>query len=98
MTDWLDRLIPAGSSHAILVQVAELGLKLVLTVLGFVLLRWLAVRAISLLMLPLRRRAERQDETQASRLRTLEGLAASTITYVLLFLVVVTILGELGVN
>lgn len=98
MTDWLDRLIPPGSSHAILVQSAELGLKLVLTILGFVLLRWLAVRAISLLMLPLHRRAERQDETQASRLRTLEGLAASTVTYVLLFLVVVTMLGELGVN
>ncbi len=98
MTEWLDRLIPAGSSHAILVQAASLGLKLVLTIVGFVILRWLAVRAISLLMLPLRRRAEREEGSHAGRLRTLESLAVSTVTYTLLFLVVVTILGELGVN
>jgi small conductance mechanosensitive channel len=98
MTDWLDRLIPAGNYHAILVQGAEVGLKLILTFLAFVVLRWLAVRTISLLMLPLRRRAERENDTHLGRLRTLESLAVSAVTYVLLFLVVVTILGELGVN
>jgi moderate conductance mechanosensitive channel len=98
MTDWLDGLIPAGSSHAILVQTAEAGLKIVLTLLAFIVLRWLAVRAISLLMLPLRLRAEKQDESHAGRLRTLQSLAASAISYVLLFLAVVTVLGEIGVN
>ena len=98
MTDWLDRLIPAGATHALLVQSAEIGMKVVLTFLAFVILRWLAVRAISLLMLPLRRRAEREDDSHAGRLRTLESLAVSSVTYVLLFLVVVTILGELGIN
>ncbi|HEU4754712.1 MAG TPA: mechanosensitive ion channel family protein, partial [Armatimonadota bacterium] len=64
----------------------------------FLLFRWLAVRALNAVMRPLLARAGRESDTGAARLKTLHGLAGSAVTYVLLFVAVVTLLGQVGIN
>lgn len=73
-------------------------MKVLAAVFLFVAARWLALRAMSAVMRPLLGRAQREGETSLARLRTLEGLARSSITYVLLFVTVVTLLSHFSVN
>lgn len=98
MEEWLDRLIPPGSWHAGLVEGTRIALACALGVLTFVVLRWMVVRTLVAVTSRLQERLGREDATGTARLRTLEGLARSLTTYILLFLVVVTVLGQLGVN
>jgi moderate conductance mechanosensitive channel len=69
-----------------------------LTLFLFLAFRWLALRALAALMLPLAARARRESAASLGRLQTLEGLARSWITYVLLFLATVTLLNQVGIN
>lgn len=98
MRDWLNRTLPAGPWHLWLVDSVNAAAAVVLAALMYFLLRWVLLRAVQTLMLPLLARAEREGETSAARLRTLQGLALSSITYTLLFVAVVTLLGQAGVN
>lgn len=98
MEQWLERIIPAGPWHAGLVAGAEAGLTVVIGLLIYLLLRWVALRALAAVMNPLLARASREGETNVARLRTLEGLARSSVTYLILFMALVTVLSQLGVN
>jgi small conductance mechanosensitive channel len=98
MRDWLDRVAPTGEWHSWVVTAGEAGLKVLAAVLLFFAARWLSLRAMSAVMRPLLSRAQREGETSLARLRTLEGLARSSITYVLLFVTVVTLLSHFSVN
>jgi len=98
MRTWFDRILTAGSIHPSLIFAVEGLLKAALAVLLFVVLRWVAVRGLRAVMRPLIARAGREGETHVTRLRTLEGLARSILTYTLLFLLAVTVLGQWGVN
>jgi small conductance mechanosensitive channel len=98
MREFLEKTIPFGALHTWVVEGVETALKLLLAVLLFAVARWLAVKAVGVVMLPLKARAHHEDESGTMRLRTLEGLAKSSITYVLLFLVTVTFLGQVGIN
>jgi small-conductance mechanosensitive channel len=64
----------------------------------YVALRWIALRTIVAVMRRLEARVSHEETTGAARLRTLEGLVCSLATYLILFLVAVTVLGQLGVN
>jgi small conductance mechanosensitive channel len=98
MRDWLDRIIPSGVWHTGLVSAADLSWKVLLTLALFLAFRWLALRALTAVMLPLAGRARRENGASLARLQTLEGLARSWITYLLLFLAAVTLLNQVGVN
>lgn len=98
MLEWLDRAIPQGPVHAWLVDLANAGLKALFTLVLFLVVRWLALRAISGLMFPLLARAQREGESSLGRLQTLEGITRSAVTYTLLFLALVTLVSQLGVN
>jgi small-conductance mechanosensitive channel len=98
MRDWLDRLIPSGPWHAWLVSAADFSWKVLLTLVLFLVFRWVALRALGALMLPLAARARRENGASLARLQTLDGLARSWITYVLLFLATVTLLNQVGIN
>lgn len=98
MNGWLDNIIPQGSWHHSLVETARAGLTLVVGIAVYVALRWIAVRTLVAVMRRLEARLSHDEPTGAARLRTLEGLACSLATYLILFLVAVTVLGQLGVN
>lgn len=98
MRDWLENAISAGPWHARAVDASEAALKVLLAVFLFFLVRWLALRSIDAVMGPLQARARREGDTSLARLRTLEGLARSSITYVLLFVTGVTLLSHFNVN
>jgi small-conductance mechanosensitive channel len=87
-----------GISREWVFIVGQNAARVALTLLLFLALRWVCVRALQTLMRPLLSRAEREGATHLARLRTLQGLAGSSITYTLLFLTLVTVLGVLGVN
>ena len=91
MEKWLDRLVPGGPWHDGLVEGARAGFTLLLGLVVYLALRWGVLRAMDALFRPLLARATREGETHVARLRTLEGLARSLATYVLLFLMVVTV-------
>lgn len=97
MKKWLETTIGGGPWHAWAVETVEAGYKVLLATLLFLIARWLILRTIQAVMLPLLARAEREGESHVFRLRTLEGLARSTTTYALLFLTVVTLLNSVGV-
>jgi len=73
-------------------------LKAAPTLLLFFVVRGLALRAVSALVRPLLARAEKDDRSAASRIRTLESLIRSTIHYSLVFLGAITLLAILGVD
>ncbi|MCC2672383.1 MAG: Small-conductance mechanosensitive channel [Armatimonadetes bacterium] len=98
MHEWLEKVIPRGPWHAWAVEGSEAALKVLLAVWLFIGLRWTVLRAIDTVMRPLLARAQREGETSTARLRTLEGLARSSITYVLLFVTGVTLLSHFDVN
>lgn len=98
MERWLDRWVPGGPWHDSLVEGARAGLTLLLGLAVYLALRWGVLRAMDALFRPLLARATREGETHVARLRTLEGLARSLATYVLLFLTAVTVLSQLGIN
>ncbi len=98
MHEWLDRLIPRGDWHAALVDVIATVGAILGAVLVFVIIRHLLLRGFKLLLSPLRQRAAREGESSTARLRTLEDIGRSAISSTLLFFVVVSILGELGIN
>lgn len=97
MKKWLETMIGGGPWHAWAVETVEAGYKVLLATLLFLVARWLILRTIQAVMLPLLARAQREGESHVFRLRTLEGLARSTTTYALLFLTVVTLLNSVGV-
>jgi len=98
MRDWLDQVLPAGPWHASLVGALWAAVTVAVALVALVIVRWAALRSLSALLAPLYARAGRESETGVARLRTLEGLARNTIHYVLLFLTLVTVLGQMGVN
>jgi small conductance mechanosensitive channel len=98
MREWLENTIPRGLWHSWAVEGSEAALKVLLAIWLFVVLRWIVLRAIDTVMRPLLARAQREGETSTARLRTLEGLARSSITYVLLFVTGVTLLSHFDVN
>ena len=98
MGDWLDNNIPRGPWHLWAVEASEAALRVLVAILLFVVTRWIALRAIDTVMGPLLARSHREGETSTARLRTLEGLGRSAITYVLLFVTAVTLLSNFGVN
>jgi len=98
MREWLDRIVPTGDWHTWAVAGAESLVKILAAVVLFFGVRWLALRAIAAVMRPLLARAQREGDTSLARLRTLEGLARSSITYALLFVTVVTLLSHFSVN
>lgn len=98
MEKWLDRLIPGGTWHGSLVEGTRVALTCVFGLLVYLVLRWAVLRALLVVTRRLEDRLAREDATGAARLRTLEGLACSLATYILLFIVVVTVLGQLGIN
>ena len=98
MRRWLDQILPAGSWHGWMVDVAEGGLKIAIAVIVFLVLRRLVLRALQSVLLPILTRASGEDLTAVSRLKTLEGLARSSATYILLFGVVVTLLQSFNIQ
>ena len=98
MSEWLERVIPKGPLHTWLVDGARVGGRIVLALLLFVLFRWLVVRGIRLLLRPLLSRTDYEEAPNYSRLRTLVSLAESAATYALLFVLVVSLLSDIGIN
>ena len=98
MRSWFERLIPAGSVHDTLVELATLGAHALGIVLLYLVLRWLLLRGLTIVLTPIRAREETIQGSSASRVQTLQGLARSAITYLLLFFAAMMLLGELGVN
>lgn len=97
MKRWLESIIGGGPWHAWAVEAGEAAYKMLFAAVLFLLARWMLLRAIQAVLRPLLARAEREGQSHVARLLTLEGLARSTTTYVLLFLTVVTLLNSLGV-
>ena len=98
MRRWLDQIIPSGSWHGWLVDISDGSLKILIAVVVFLVLRRLALRGLQSILLPLLTRASGEDLTAVSRVKTLEGLARSSTTYVLLFLVLVTLLQSFNIQ
>lgn len=98
MRGWLQHLFPPGSPQAVLADVVEVPLKIVLIVGVYFVARWLAGRALDAVLVSLAARARAEGEASVTRIRTLELLARSAIRYALLFVVAVTLLSELGIN
>ena len=98
MRRWLDQILPTGSWHGWMVDVAEGGLKIAIAIIVFLVLRRLVLRALESVLLPILTRASGEDPTAVSRLKTLEGLARSSATYILLFGVVVTLLQSFNIQ
>jgi small conductance mechanosensitive channel len=98
MRAWLERLIPTGPVHDSLTELAMFGLNTLGIIVLYVVLRWLLLRGLTVLLAPIQAREGSRQGNGASRVSTLEGLARSAITYVLLFFAAVMLLGGLGVN
>jgi moderate conductance mechanosensitive channel len=98
MRDWLKNTIPGGVWHNWLVDGAEASVKIVLVILLFFVARWLAFRALKIVMLPLLGRAEREGPSSVARMHTLSGLARSWIGFIVFFLAAMTVLSQLGFN
>jgi small-conductance mechanosensitive channel len=98
MRSWFDRILPPGPLHDWLVEAAWAGAAAAIAALLLLVVRWIAMRALSALLLPLYHRAGKESESSVGRLRTLEGLARNLIHYSLLFVALVTVLGQVGVN
>ena len=98
MNKWFERIIAPGPWHDGLVEGAQAGFTVLIGILVYVVVRWVCVRAVGAVMRPLVQRASGEGATSVARLRTLEGLARSAITYLLLFMTLVTVLSQLGVN
>ena len=98
MSDWIAHAPTALVLPAWVLEASRTAGDAVLAVVLFLLLRWIGVRALSAVLLPLQTRARHEGETSIARLETRKGLAASSLTYILLFLAVVTLLGQLGVH
>ncbi len=97
MRDWLSRLLPAGRWHDPLVDLTDTAFHCVLILLVFAVVRWILLRSLRLVLRPFMARAER-DGGNLSRFRTLEGLARSVISYLLLFIAAISILDQVGIN
>src|SRR5256885_865836 len=82
----------------LLIHAIQTAAQAALVVLLFFLLRWAILRSLEAVLRPLVARAQAEGESSVARLRTLEGLARSAATYVLLFLAAVTLLGLFGIN
>jgi moderate conductance mechanosensitive channel len=98
MPDWLNRIFAEYPLPGWLATAGAAALTVLLAALLFAALRWLALRGMHAVMIPLLARAQREGEAALTRLRTLEAIARSALTYVLLFVALVTLLGQLGVN
>ena len=98
MREWLERVIPAGPLHTWAVDGARAGTRIAVALLLFALFRWLVVRGIRMVLRPLLARLENEGAGNHSRLRTLGSLAESAVTYSLLFVLVVGLLSDMGIN
>ena len=98
MEEWLRTWIPLGPWQGTLVAAAAVAGRLSLAVIGFLVARSCGARALRAMLLPLERRAGRDGESGAGRVRTLGALAQSAMFYALLGITVVTVLGQMGVN
>jgi moderate conductance mechanosensitive channel len=98
MRKWLERAIPEGRWHDWLVDVADAAFMLGGLLLTFIIVRWLALRALAAITRPIVARAEHEGGTGGARVKTLEGLARSVVNYLLVFLAVVTMLSQIGIN
>lgn len=98
MEEWLRTWIPSGPWQGTLVAAAAVAGKLSLAVVVFLVARSFGARALRATLLPLERRAGRDGESGAGRVRTLGALAQSALFYSLLGITVVTVLGQMGVN
>lgn len=98
MRSWLDRVVPPGAFHLAVVDAVELTGRVVLLLVLYLIARWLMRRGLDAVVGPLLARARQEGPTSVTRLQTLEGLARSAIGYTLLFVLIVTLLGELGVQ
>lgn len=98
MRSWIERLIPPGPVHDTLVDLTSFGLHAIGILLLYVVLRWLLLRGLVVVIAPVRAREGLLQGGTASRVGTLEGLARSAVTYLLLFFAAMMLLGELGVN
>lgn len=98
MRSWLDSVLPGGAIHAWLVGAGEAGLKLLLVGAAYFTTRWLTLRGLDALLAPLVARSRRDGSTGLTRLETLQGITRSAVTYVLLLVALITLLGQIGVN
>lgn len=95
---WLERHVPGGSFHGALVQVFDGTLKILAAVFLFVVLRWIGLRMLSNIMVPLLTRTTATNEAHRARIRTLENLARKVLTYTIFFVTLVSLLGQLGLD
>ncbi len=98
MRDWLEHTIPFGRFHTWLVDAAESGARILIVIAMFCVLRWLGRRLLRAALRPLVARAEANNGSTGARVRTLGGQAESALTYTLLFLAIVTLVSQLGIN
>lgn len=98
MRTWLERIVPLGSAHLWLVDGVELAGKLLLILVLYAAVRWLAVRALDAVLNPLLARSRQEGPGGAARLETLAVLSRSSVRYALLFVLVVTLLSAVGIE
>jgi moderate conductance mechanosensitive channel len=96
--EWLLQWLPAGPITQGLALALRFGLVVLAALVLFFLLRWIALRGLVGMLRSLQARAPEGLIGQAARLRTLEGLGRSLITYVLLVLLILTLLAQAGVE
>ncbi len=98
MQQWFDQLIPAGAWHQGLTAGLELLAKSFAAAVLYGLVRWLGWRALRALFYPFELRSRREGPSSLARLNTLLGLARSTFSYAALFVTIVTLLSQAGIN
>ncbi len=95
---WLEKHVPGGTLHALVVQVFDAALKIVAAVLLFLVLRWIGLRMLSSIMVPILTRTTGSSEAHKARIRTLENLARKVLTYTIFFFTLISLLGQLGLD
>lgn len=98
MNDWLEQLLPAGPWQALAIRAAAFAVNVLVAVVLFLVARWLLRRGLSRVLNPVVTRAAGADPGRAARLRTLEGLTKSTLNVVLIFMLVLFLLNNAGVD
>jgi small conductance mechanosensitive channel len=94
MRDWLSSIRP----EPWMIETAATAGRVALVLLLSFIARGIMLRGLRVAMLPLLARARAEGESHEARLRTLEGLTRSAISYGLLFIAAVTVLGLLRVD